>query len=372
MTQHITKIELPGGRGYPVMAGDDVAAMVASVWDHRTTTAAVIGDSNTVPLFGAAVVATLETLCDEVVMLSFPEGEGHKTRRTKEQLEDALLDRGLDRSGCVVGLGGGVALDVAGFVAATYMRGIAHVNVATTLLAMVDASVGGKTGVNTDVGKNLVGAFHQPRAVLLDLGSLDSLPEVEMRNGLAEIVKHAVIGDAELLRELESLVDSGEVRPPAEVIARSVCIKADVVSLDEHESGHRQVLNLGHTVGHAIETASDHAVTHGPAVSMGLVVETALSDLQGTLKAGELERLISLLLGLGLPVVPALGFDRIRDHLARDKKTRGGQVVCARPRCLGEMDPADGRWVVPVSTDELRSAWDLACEVGNGGLPCSA
>lgn len=218
---------------YPVFVGDDLAAFFAEVWSPTWRQAAVVGDENTVTLFGDSVESSLVALGVKVLTLSFPPGETHKTRQTKARLEDAMLDAGIERSACVVGLGGGIALDMAGFIAATYLRGIAAVHIPTSLLAQVDASVGGKTAVNTPHGKNLIGAFYPPAAVLLPIPWLSSLPAAELRNGLAEAVKMALIADVDLLEFIESLAArpaaheaSGDDDPESRPLASRVGLAA--------------------------------------------------------------------------------------------------------------------------------------------------
>ncbi|MBK8480692.1 MAG: 3-dehydroquinate synthase [Proteobacteria bacterium] len=351
-------VQTAGGH-YPVLCGDDPSALLARVWDAGWRQAALIGDSNTLPRFGPALASALAERCDTVLQLAFPAGEAHKTRETKQRLEDTLLAAGFERGCCLVGLGGGIALDVAGFVAATLLRGVAHINLATSLLAQVDAAVGGKTGVNTAQGKNLIGAFHQPRAVLIDYAALASLPLAELRNGLAEAVKHAVVADAALFAALEAWAEGGAAGAllPRPLLARCVQIKAEVVARDEREQAYRQVLNFGHTVAHAIEAASDHEVAHGAAVAIGMVVEARAAERLCGFPAAESERLRRLLQRLRLPIQSALPFAALRDRLGHDKKTRGGMVHCALPERLGHMHEAEGRWALPTPVELLAEVW---------------
>jgi len=355
----IAHVQTAGG-SYPVLCGDDAPALLAQLWDARWRQAALIGDSNTLPRFGPALAAALAPRCGEVLQLSFPAGEAHKTRATKQQLEDSLLAAGFERGACVVGVGGGIALDVAGFVASTLLRGVAHVNVATSLLAQVDAAIGGKTGVNTAQGKNLIGTFHQPRAVVIDCAALASLPAAELRNGLAEAVKHAVLADASLFAALEAWADArvGDAPLPRPLLARCVQIKAEVVSRDEREQAFRQVLNFGHTVAHAIEAASAHAVAHGAAVAIGMVVEARVAERLCGLPVADRERLQRLLAALGLPTAPPLPFAAARELLGHDKKTRAGVVHCALPERLGRMHEAAGRWTLPTPIELLAELWE--------------
>ncbi|MBW2535402.1 MAG: 3-dehydroquinate synthase, partial [Deltaproteobacteria bacterium] len=270
------------------------------------------------------------------MLLAFPPGERSKTRATKQQLEDRLLDSGFDRHGCIVALGGGISLDLAGFIAATYMRGVDHVNIPTSLLAQVDACVGGKTGVNTPAGKNLIWAFHQPAAVLVDPYYLDTLPAPQWPGGLAELIKHAVIAEPELMDWLESHA-ADLCGPPWQAgdhpIVRGVAIKGDIVERDELEHGLRSVLNYGHTVGHALEKASQHELGHGQAVAIGMVVEGHVAgDLCG-FPRNELQRLCRLLQAVGLPTRPPepADFDGLLPFLRSDKKRRDETVQLALP-----------------------------------------
>ncbi|PID39078.1 MAG: 3-dehydroquinate synthase [Proteobacteria bacterium] len=370
-----TVLELNTSQGrIPVLCGDDTPAALAALWRPRWRSAAIIGDDTTLGLFGEAIGEALRPRCDRVLALSFPPGEKHKTRQTKARLEDALLEARLERDACVVAVGGGIALDVAGFVAATTFRGLAHVNVATSLLAMIDAAIGGKTAVNTRHGKNLVGAFHQPVAVLLDWGALRSLPARELRCGWAEGIKHAWIADAALFEELEAWAcgedrrgdDTTRLLPPLRLLERCVAIKAGIVEADEREGGRRRVLNAGHTVGHALEQATEHQLHHGEAVAIGLHVEARLAALRGGLADEAVERLTRLLAALGLPTSSELPFDELCGALAHDKKNRGQALHCALPGAPGEMDPGDGGWSSAVRTAELEVAWQAA-GCGGGG-----
>ncbi len=352
--RRILQVEPSSGAPYPVYLGHDLS----QVWQPKWRRAVLIADGNTDRLFGEAVRKALpEGSLSQVVI----PGEASKSRETKAQIEDAMLAARIDRSACIVALGGGVVVDLAGFIAATYLRGIDHVNVATTLLAQVDAAIGGKTAINTGHGKNLIGAFHHPRAVLLHTGGLAQLPDVELRNGLAEVVKHAMIADGELFDTLETwAAHTDGLRPPDEIIARCVAIKAQVVADDDRDRGKRNILNFGHTVAHAIEGASHHAVPHGHAVAMGMVVESRLAAMAGSLPEADLTRLVALLSAVGLPTAPPHPFDVARDHLARDKKTEHDVIRCAVPNRIGFIDPdAEGRWARPIDLAALEAAWDF-------------
>lgn len=330
--------------------------------------AIVVSDSNVGPLYGRRAVQSLTSAGFRAELLIFPAGEEHKTVATCVRLWDGLAGMTVERATPIVALGGGVAGDVAGFVAACYLRGLPVVQIPTTLLACVDSSVGGKTGVDHPVaGKNAIGAFHQPIAVLIDPLLLVSLPGREWACGLAESVKHGMILDARFLdwldRRAETLAQI--VRSPtalaaehadmlAQLIATNCRIKAAVVSADERESGLRAVLNFGHTVGHAIETLSGFGrLRHGEAVSIGMVVATRLAVGRDLAEPVLLDRLTSLLTRIGLPTRMPSGLptDRIIALTAKDKKVRGGKVRFVLPISPGRTTIVDD-----VSADELAAA----------------
>ncbi len=306
---------------------------------------ALLTDTTVGPLHAAPLLRRLAEAgltCDS---FAFDAGESSKTRGTKEKLEDAMIEAGLGRDSAVIALGGGVVTDLAGFLAATYHRGIPCVQVPTTLLAMVDASVGGKTGVDHPKGKNLIGAFHQPAAVFIDVDYLVSLPAREFRSGLAEIVKAGVIRDADLFRKLQADAARIAQRDPealSGIILRACEIKAEVVSSDEREADLRKILNFGHTVGHALESLSSYAVKHGEAVAIGMVVEARMAVKAGLLAGGDAEAIGLLLQALGLPsspTGPARGLrpEAILETMRLDKKARGGAIEYAVPDAIGSM-----------------------------------
>ena len=273
---------------------------------------------------------------------TFPAGERSKTRETWSALTDQLLAAGYGAGSAIVALGGGVTGDLAGFVAATYLRGIPLVQVPTTLLAMLDSSVGGKVGVDTVHGKNLVGAFHPPVAVVADPMVLTTLTDREFRSGLAEAVKHGLIADAGHLEWIEASAaqlagrDLGAVTT---LIRRSIAIKADIVARDEREAGPRELLNAGHTVGHALEHAGGYQLLHGEAVAIGLVAECRIGEELGVTPGGTADRVEALLRALGLPVRTPAGVEVSRSDLlaamGRDKKNRGGKLRMALPSEVG-------------------------------------
>ncbi len=283
--------------------------------------------------------------------LSVPPGEKFKTRESWASLTDALLEQGFGRDSALIGLGGGVVGDLTGFVAATYQRGIPFVLVPTTLLAMLDASVGGKTGVDTPHGKNLIGAFHPPVAVVADPATLTTLADAEYRSGLAEAVKHGFITDAGYLAWIEDGVAPLLARDMAALevlIRRSVEIKAGIVAGDEREAGPRAMLNAGHTVAHALELVSGYSLLHGEAVGLGLVAECAMAEHAQILSPGSGARIAAMLSQLGLPV--RVGFrtnaERVRQAMTRDKKNVAGSIRFAVPLDIGIMGQRDGNWTV--------------------------
>jgi 3-dehydroquinate synthase len=279
---------------------------------------------------------------------TFPAGESSKTRERWLQLTDWLSSEGAGRDTTVIALGGGVVGDLAGFVAATYMRGIPVIQVPTSLLAMVDASIGGKTGVDTPRGKNLVGAFHQPAAVIIDPATLATLPAAHARAGVAEVIKHGAITSASDFQAAASWGANVHRAAPhndfdwssadtVDVIARSVKTKADVVNADPHEKGRRQVLNAGHTVAHALERESDYSLLHGEAVAIGLVVEAELGEAAGITAPGTASALREALGGAGLPaqLPPDANPDRLIDTMRADKKSRAGSLAFALLASIG-------------------------------------
>lgn len=322
---------------------------------------ALITDSNVGPPYSGRVAEQFEKGTIEVLLV--PAGESNKTRDVWARLTDQMLARRFGRDSVVIALGGGVIGDLAGFVAATFMRGIPVVQVPTSLVAMVDASIGGKTGVDTFAGKNLVGVFHPPAAVVIDPQTLATLPLREVRAGLAEIVKHGVIADASYLREVASSVPEllssagGLVSDRMlSLIVRSVEIKADIVSRDEREDGLRKTLNFGHTIGHAVELVSGYSLLHGEAVAIGMALEGRLAESVGVAQPGTAAAISKVLTAAGLPTQLPAGFDRdaVIEAMRADKKGLSGRTRLALPSRIGAMAAEDAGWTVQVSDDQLR------------------
>lgn len=311
---------------------------------------AVITDSAVGALFGEAVRAAIGTLAP-VEVISFPAGEWNKTRETWAQLTDQLLARGFGRDSAVVALGGGVTGDLAGFVAATYMRGVPYVQVPTSLLAMIDSSIGGKTGIDVPAGKNLVGAFHQPRGVLADLATLRSLPPLHFAAGMAEAIKHGAIADAAYFAWIETNRERIRAHAPealAELVRRSVELKARIVAADERESGMRAILNFGHTVAHALEAVSGYELMHGEAVAIGMAAEARLGTEAGLTSERALQRLLGLLVAFDLPIgFEPVAIEKLLGAMESDKKKRAEGLRFALLKEIGEMARGPkGEWTV--------------------------
>ncbi len=340
---------------YRVLVGGGlIAALPDLLQEHAPAHRyAVISDSTVAELYGNGVIESLRGSGLRSELFSFPAGERHKTRTHWADLTDGLLKGGFGRDSCVVALGGGVVGDLAGFVAATYMRGVPVVQVPTSLVAMIDASIGGKTGVDVEAGKNLVGAFHAPKLVVADPEVIRTLPREERAQGLVEAVKHGAIMDGlyldELERNMSALLD-GEIGPIERAVARSVELKAEVVSEDERESGRREILNFGHTLGHAIEGASAYGVPHGTAVAAGMSLEARLGERLGVTEPGVAERLGriagTLEIGVELPCGAAPG--EIMSYLGLDKKARLGRPRFVLLSQIGMVHRADDSWSQPV------------------------
>ncbi|HEU5173851.1 MAG TPA: 3-dehydroquinate synthase [Gemmatimonadaceae bacterium] len=354
------EVHLPGyaitiAPGALARAGEIVRAAAPA---HRY---AVITDENVGPLYAGVVARELGGGAE---IFTVPSGELHKTRETWAGLTDAMLAAGFGRDTTVVAVGGGVVGDLAGFVAATYMRGVPIVQVPTTLLAMVDASVGGKVGVDTDAGKNLVGAFHPPAAVVIDPEVLRTLPAEHRRAGFAEILKHGVIADACYFEEAEAaapgLLDATspvDARMTS-LIARSVEIKADVVRQDEREHGLRKTLNFGHTIGHALEQVTGYAMLHGAAVAVGMIAEASLGERIAVTEPGTSRRIAHAVRAIGLPATVPVGVPArdIVEATRRDKKARGGAVEYALPRRIGVMAGEREDWSMAAGDADVIAA----------------
>ena len=342
----VTRIDVLStvGSDYPVVVGPGaLRRLPAMLAEHAPAhTYALVADDRVMGLHGARVSEVLTSVGRSVHRLTFPHGEANKNRAEWIRLTDALLEVGMGRDGCVVALGGGVTGDLAGFVAASYMRGVPVVQLPTSIVAMVDSSVGGKTGVDVPLGKNLVGAFHPPRFVLADTELARTLPPDERSQGLAEAVKHGAIVDASYMAEVQAEAGAllaGTDPATTRMVLRSVEIKAEVVSRDEREGGLRQILNFGHTLGHALEAASGYRLPHGSAVAVGMILEARLGELVGVTEPGTANRIQAAVAAVGLPVEPPSGLRRseILTLLTRDKKARAGEIRFVLLKRAGEV-----------------------------------
>lgn len=325
-----------GERSYPILIGQSLLDSIAT---HGVlpagSSALVVSNTTVAPLYAERLVQALQSQYKLVRVVVLPDGEAFKTWETLNLIFDVLLAHQCDRKTVLFALGGGVVGDMTGFAAASYMRGVAFVQVPTTLLAQVDSSVGGKTGINHPLGKNMVGAFYQPKAVVCDLDSLATLPARELAAGFAEVIKYGPIADLKFLDWIEANMASllsGDTVTLAYAVKRSCEIKAEVVAQDEHESGLRAILNFGHTFGHAIEAGMGYgAWLHGEAVGCGMVMAARLSFALGFIDAAYLERLIGLIRKAGLPTVapvldPGDNVGRYMQLMRVDKKAEAGGI----------------------------------------------
>lgn len=354
---HRIPVSVPGG-GYDVLLGDGIVERLPEFLDEfcPATAYALITDTNVASRHALRLAQRIGNR-HECHVIPFPAGEAHKTRETWTSVTDQMLGAAIGRDAAVIAVGGGVVGDVAGFVAATYLRGIPYVQVPTTLLAMIDSSVGGKTGVDTPAGKNLVGAFHQPRAVVADIATLDTLPRRHFSAGLAEAIKHAAIADAAYFEMLANeAVTPGDGDRLVEVVRRSIEIKARVVSEDERETGPRAVLNAGHTIGHAAEAAGEYKLMHGEAVAIGLTLEAALGQALGITEPGTRSRLEAALERNGLPTTlpPHIPAAALLEAMRHDKKNRSRGLRFTLLRSIGEVARTGrGDWTFEVTRNDL-------------------
>jgi len=350
-----------GDRSYEIRVGHGILDQVGASYAELGlgAKAAIVTNPTVAALYLKPVRQSLEAAGIDVSVVEVPDGEAYKTLSTVGDIHGELIASGLDRSSCVVTLGGGVVGDMAGFVAATYMRGIDFIQIPTTLEAQVDASVGGKTAVDHANGKNMVGAFHQPRLVLIDTETLFSLHKRDVRSGLAEVIKHGLIRDSQLVSFLDQnmeAVASLEVEPDDLdwLIARNCEIKAAVVEADETEQGLREILNYGHTVGHAIESASDFRLRHGEAIALGMMAEAKIAVDKGVSNEATLELQNRLLWRTGLGNWDA-GVEEadVMALMSSDKKVRDGVIRFVLPQGVGKTIHCDD-----VTREEIRSSVD--------------
>lgn len=332
---------------------------------------AIITDDKIAPLYGQQLQQSLSSSSLKADLFSFPHGEQHKTRATKERLENELFEKGFGRDTCVIAIGGGVVTDLGGYLAATYCRGIPMVMIPTSLLGMVDASIGGKTGVNVPYGKNMLGCIYQPKKVVIDLSTLTSLPKKELAHGVVEMIKHGLIADSQLFEDLEKhsnellTLNSGVLQ---RTIFESCRIKKEIVEQDENEIGKRRLLNFGHTIGHALEQLTDYSLPHGQAVAIGLLVESFLSVKLGGLDQDSLDRIRNVLVRYGLPLrLPSrFPIQSIMDAMSLDKKSLRSKPRFVMIDAIGSHISYDGNYCTLVEESLIKTAlqWmqdDLRC-----------
>jgi 3-dehydroquinate synthase len=342
-TGMITVPVLPGDRSYDVHIGD---GLLRATGDHArrlfpgSEVCAVVSDATVAPLYGETVCGSLRAAEFSPHLITVPAGEPSKSFAALETVTRAMISAGLDRKAFLVALGGGVIGDLAGFAASVFYRGVPYLQIPTTIVSVVDSSVGGKTGINTPEGKNLIGAFHQPRGVLIDPQTLASLPDREYREGFAEIIKHAAIRDAAMLPQIAWLAATDSRSELAPLIARNVGIKAAIVSEDEFETrGLRALLNFGHTIGHAIEASAGYGeLLHGEAISLGIRAALRLSEEFAGLPAAGSDAILTLLAAFRLPLVlpDNISTEAVIEKMRRDKKFDRGAIRFVLLRDVGD------------------------------------
>jgi 3-dehydroquinate synthase len=341
-------VNVTASKNYQVIIGagllQNIGATVATV--VRPCKAAIVSDSNVYALYGQTVKSSLEAAGFEVVHFVFPAGEESKNGNVYLELLNFLAERHLTRSDCLIALGGGVVGDMTGFAAATYLRGIAYIQVPTTLLAAVDSSVGGKTAIDLPAGKNLAGAFYQPRLVLCDTDTLTTLPQDIFRDGCAEVIKYGVLYDPTLFAHLKA---NGLDFHRENVIARCVELKRDVVAEDEFDHGSRQKLNLGHTIGHGVEAQSHFSISHGKAVAIGMAIVSRAAAANGFCTNETKDEILSVLERFELPITTAYSAGQLYTSALSDKKRSGGTVNLIVPEAIGSCA------IVPTAITDLES-----------------
>lgn len=342
------QIQVSASREYSVKIGSGLLSSLgmetASVCKAQTV--AILSDSHVYPLYGEIAKNSLENAGFRVIHYTFPAGEESKNGQTYLSILNFLAENKLTRTDCVVALGGGVVGDMAGFVAATFLRGIAYIQVPTTLLAAVDSSVGGKTAIDLDAGKNLAGAFYQPSLVLCDTDTLTTLPEDIFRDGCAEVIKYGILYDPQLFSHLE---ETGIHFDRESVIARCVELKRNVVMEDEFDTGARMRLNLGHTIGHGVEAKSQFTVSHGKAVAIGTAIVTRSAKNQEICTPQTCQRIVKTITDFGLPVNTINTAQELYESALSDKKRTGGTVNLIVPKEIGNC------LIIPTDVNKLKS-----------------
>ncbi len=331
-----------GDRSYPIHIGSELLGKTELILPHlKRKQVAIVTNTTVAPLYLDAIASPLKAAGIDVIPIILPDGEAYKNSETLNLIYDALLQNRCERNTTLIALGGGVIGDLTGYAAATYLRGVPFIQVPTTLLSQVDSSVGGKTGINHPLGKNMIGAFYQPQVVLADIATLVTLPKKELAAGMAEVIKYGLIRDRDFFDWIESNIEklnSLDAAAMSYAIYRSCQNKAEVVAADEREVGERALLNLGHTFGHAIENAMGYGVwLHGEAVAAGTMLAADLSGRLGWLKADEIERIRKLFVAAKLPVdAPELGVERYLDLMGMDKKVVDGKIRLVLQQGIGK------------------------------------
>ena len=331
-----------GDRSYPIHIGAGLISQVDLLLPHlKRKQVAIVTNGTVAPLYLQKLAKPLRDAGVGVIEIILPDGEAYKNSETLNKIYDALLQNRCERSTTLIALGGGVIGDLTGYAAATFLRGVPFIQIPTTLLSQVDSSVGGKTGINHPLGKNMIGAFYQPKVVLADIDTLKTLPQRELSAGVAEVIKYGLIRDADFFSWLETNMSKLMNLDEAVIsyaIYRSCKNKAEVVAADEHEAGERALLNLGHTFGHAIENAMGYGVwLHGEAVAAGTMLAADLSQRMGWLKAQDVQRIAALLAASRLPVqAPALGVEKYLDLMGLDKKVQDGKIRLVLQQGIGK------------------------------------
>jgi 3-dehydroquinate synthase len=331
-----------GDRSYPIHIGSDLLSKAELILPHlKRKQVAIVTNTTVAPLYLDMIADPLKANGIDVIAIILPDGEAYKNSETLNLIYDALLKHRCERTTTLIALGGGVIGDLTGYAAATYLRGVPFIQVPTTLLSQVDSSVGGKTGINHPLGKNMIGAFYQPQVVLADIATLNTLPKRELAAGMAEVIKYGLIRDRDFFEWIETNIDklnALDATAMSYAIYRSCQNKAEVVAADEREAGERALLNLGHTFGHAIENAMGYGVwLHGEAVAAGTILAANLSGRLGWLKADEIARVRQLFVAAKLPVdAPALGVDKYLDLMGLDKKVVDGKIRLVLQQGIGK------------------------------------
>lgn len=341
---------------YPVIIGNHLLKsfeLIHSLKKLDSSLFVIITDSNVAPLHGVSLCKHLVKNSLPAAIIVIPAGEQFKTRETKEYCENRLLSLGAGRDCCIIGLGGGVVTDITGYVAATYCRGAPLILMPTTLLGMIDASIGGKNGINTPQGKNLLGTIYQPKSIFMDISTLQTLSDSEIKEGQSEMIKHALIRDKKYFESLKA-----NCKITKALVTKSVQIKHDIVKQDEKELGIRRILNFGHTIGHAIEKASSYTITHGKAVAVGMLVESYLSRELGYLASESFEEIEKVLLPLvkGFSLIDFPSIDEIMEGMRFDKKAKRGNPRFVLLEGIGHVVEFAGEYCTEINEGNVRKA----------------